>query len=268
MSLRFKKFVEDRNYAMAKLIYVGVMALLVFTVYHVFLIISEAKSWDSSEQYPGTTISIQGEAEVFAVPDVATFSFSVESMKDSVEEAQADSAEKINAVTAYLDEQDIDKKDIKTLSYNAYPEYEYTPCFTRICDSEQKLKGYRVSQQIQIKIRKTDTAGAILSGIGSRGVTNVSGLSFDVDDTSALEAEARSKAIANAKDEAKQLAKDLGVNLKDVVSFSEDQGGYNSEPYMMRSEEMAMDAKNEMAPSLPSGENKITSRVYVVYEID
>jgi len=268
MSLRFKKFVEDRNYALAKLIYVGVLAIIIFAIYHVFLIVSEAKSWDTAEQYPGTTISVQGEAEVFAVPDVATFSFSVEAMEDSVEDAQEDSAEKINAITEYLEEEGIEDKDVKTLSYNAYPQYSYTPCFANFCESERVLDGYKVTQQIQVKVRDTEVAGEILSGIGSRGVTNVSGLRFEVDDTSKLEAEARSEAIASAKEEAKRLAKDLGVDLKGVVSFSEDNGGYSPEPYMRAESAMMDGADSKITPNLPTGENKITSRVYVVYEID
>src|SRR3989344_6102220 len=73
---------------------------------------------------PANTISVSGQGEAFAVPDLGTFTFSVVSDKSTVAAAQADAAVKINAVTAYLKSAGVNEKDIKTTGYSVYPQYE------------------------------------------------------------------------------------------------------------------------------------------------
>ncbi len=63
------------------------------------------------------------------------------------------------------------------------------------------------------------------------------------------------------------MAKQLGVNIGDIVNFSENSNGY---PMMYASKAMDMTAGSAMperAPELPKGENKITSSVTITYEI-
>ena len=59
------------------------------------------------------TISVAGEGEVLAVPDIGEFSFSVEASADDVTVAQEESGTKVNAILAYLAEQGIAETDIK-----------------------------------------------------------------------------------------------------------------------------------------------------------
>jgi uncharacterized protein YggE len=134
---------------------------------------------------------------------------------------------------------------------------------------KQTLRGYQVSQTLTVKVRDTDKAGDILSGVGSLGASQVSGLSFTIDDQDALEAQARGKAIDDARAKAEALAKQLHVSLVRVVGFSES-GNYPM-PYAYNARAgMAMDAvtlESKSAPALPVGENKITSSVSISYEI-
>ncbi len=82
-----------------------------------------------------------------------------------------------------------------------------------------------------------------------------------------LKDQARAKAIVNAREKAEVLAKQLGVNLGNVVSFSENSGGYPM-MYAAKAMDMAVGASMpERAPELPKGENKITSNVTITYEI-
>src|SRR3990167_7589733 len=131
------------------------------------------------------TINVSGEGEVFAVPDTATFSVTVQETAKDVQTAQAAATKKNNDIIAYLKGVGIDEKDIQTTDYNIYPQYEYG---TQICPmgsycppGKQTLTGYQVSQTLTIKVRDTKKAGDLLSGVGSRGATNVSGLSFTID---------------------------------------------------------------------------------------
>ena len=220
------------------------------------------------------TVTVSGEGEVFAVPDIATFSVSVQEEAKEVQDAQESATKKTNEIIAYLKQQGIEERDIRTTDYNVYPQYDYiqSVCREGICPpGRQELRGYQVSQTLAIKVRDTDKAGELLSGVGSRGANNVSGLSFTIDDEDALQAEARGMAIDDARAKAAELAKQLNVRLVRVVVFYEDSGGYYPPiAYGMGGDsaftraEMAMAAP---APDIPVGENKIVIRVNVTYEI-
>lgn len=219
------------------------------------------------------TISVSGEGEVLAVPDVGQFSFSVkaEAEADTATVAQEESGVAINNILAYLREQGIEDKDIKTQNYNLYPRYRYEQ---RICPpnsycpaGERVADGFEVTQTVSVKVRETDNAGAVIAGVGERGATNISSLNFIIDDVEALQEEAREKAIADAREKAERLAKELGVDLKRVVSFSEG-GGYRPQ-YYKESAVMAMDASGGgfSGAELPVGEESTKVTVNITYEI-
>lgn len=216
-----------------------------------------------------TTISISGEGEVMAIPDIGKFSFTVtESGADAVTALEA-SGTKINKVIADLKDAGVEEKDIKTENYNLYPKFKYenqlcTP--GSFCGGEQVPDGFEVSQSISVKVRDLDKSGEIVSLVGAQ-VTNVSGLQFTIDDDSVLQNEARSLAIVDAKAKAETLAKDLEVTLDKMVGFYEDEF-YAPSPYN-RSADITMafsEAKFE-GPDLPLGENKTISKVTLTYRI-
>lgn len=219
------------------------------------------------------TISVSGEGEVFAVPDIATFSVTVREKAKQVKDAQTVATEKGNDIIAYLKEQGIEEKDIKTADYSVTPEYEWVQAAScapdRYCPpGKQVLTGFQVSQTLAVKVRDTKKAGDLLSGVGSRGASEVSGLSFEIDDEDALKAEARDMAITQAKEKAEVLADSLGVSLVRVVGFYENEGPVYP-MYGKGGAERAFDvqAASAVPPEIPVGENKIVSNVSVTYEV-
>jgi uncharacterized protein len=219
-----------------------------------------------------SSINITGKAEVAVTPDVATFSFSVHAEGKDAAEAQTKSATAINDITAYLKEQGVADKDIQTAGYNVSPKYSYNqkPCALGMyCPPSDPVQtGVDATQQVTVKVRKLDTAGTILAGVGQKGATDISSLTMSVDDIDKIKLEARGKAIADARAQADVLAKQLGVHLGEVISYYEDMGGM-PEAYG-GAMPVAMSAKADMAPVAPtitSGEQKVTSQVTVTYKL-
>ncbi|HEY4489676.1 MAG TPA: SIMPL domain-containing protein [Candidatus Paceibacterota bacterium] len=231
-----------------------------------------------SGDLPKNVITVEGSGEVFAPPDIAEFNFSVNSEGKDIKEAQSKVTTKIDAAVKSLKDAGVLEKDIKTTDYNAYPKYEYSqsvcPAVSSISGApvycppgKQVLVGYEVNQTISVKVRKVDDAGKLLELVANAGVTNVSGLSFTIDDEEKLQRQARQMAIDEAKEKAKVLAKDLGVRLVRIVSFNES-GNYPTPIYFGREAAMGMGGDAQVkAPSVPTGENKITSNVTITYEI-
>ncbi len=215
-------------------------------------------------------ITVAGEGEVFAIPDIATFTFSVVEERESVKEAQTVITRKANDMIAYLKREGVDEKDIKTLAYRVSPRYEYEN-FTKIGtfpvqNRKRVLVGFEVRQNIFVKVRDIQKAGSLLSGIGGRGVSNISSLQFTVDNEKGLKMEARRKAIKDAKNKAKLLAEDLGVTLVRTISFSESKDGYYTQ---YGPKESIMDGVRSFkdSPQIPVGRNKILSNISITYEI-
>jgi uncharacterized protein YggE len=254
----------------------GVVAVLVLLA--IFLAaesvnVFKANSYIGRGVYAVNTISVSGKAEVFAVPDIGSFSFSVTEEGKTMREAQEKESKKMNAILDAVKAMKVAEKDVKTTGYNSYPKYEYsqTACvqtYPSYCPpGKQVLTGYEVSQTISVKIRKTDEAGAVLTKVGDLGADNISGLEFVVDDMDKVQAEARDKAIKDAKDKADVLAESLGVKLVKIVSFNENgyQPYYAMDAYAGKA---VMSESAPVAPQTPVGENTITSNVSITYEVE
>ena len=246
------------------IVFIGISALRQYKEYRFVGVGVEAKN----------TITVSGMAEVQAVPDVAIFTISVNKEGKTAKEAQSIATKAINDTIDFLkNEEAIAEKDIKTMNYNIRPRYEWlkqnctpTPFNTQDCDQKRTLVGYQVSQSIRVKVRDIDRAGEVLAGVGSLGIDNVSGLSFEIDDDDVLKARARREAIADAKRKAEVLAYDLGVEIIRVAGFSEG-GTRNIRPMYAKMMAVEDAALAEEVPSLPVGENTIRSNVTITYEI-
>ena len=258
-------FNDPFNRILSTLVLVGiVVALGAYT----YFTLKQADQWNSEP----TTISVTGTGEVMAKPDIAQFSFSVRGEGVDAVAAQEKSGTAINAIMDYLKGAGIEKKDIKTEGYNLYPKYTYTekPCiFGQYCPpGEQVPDGFEVNQTITVKVRAIDTAGSLLSGVGERGATDVSGLGFIIDDDEALVGEARIIAIADAQAQAETLAAALGVRLVKMVGYYEEMPGDKyARSYAAPMMDSAIGGKTFESPDVPTGENTTVSKVNITYQV-
>lgn len=215
-------------------------------------------------------ITVTGKGELVSIPDIATFSFSVNETAKDVTEAQTKATTKINATLKALKDNGVLDRDIKTTSYNINPHYEYQQlgCTNGYCPGGKSvLTGYDVSQTIEVKVRDLKKAGALFATIGSLNVQNVNGLNFSIDDIDKVKADARELAIKDAKDKAQKLAGDLGVRIVRITNFYDqsDESVYYGRDMVMES--AMIKTAIAPAPEVPTGEQKVTSRVSITYEI-
>ncbi|MDQ2933350.1 MAG: SIMPL domain-containing protein [bacterium] len=219
------------------------------------------------------SISVNGKGETVSIPDIATFSFTVNETSKNVDDARKLATDKIDATLKAVKEQGVEDKDIKTISYSINPHWDYqggscAPNSGYCAPGKSVLTGYNVSQTIQVKIRKLENAGTIFAAVGSTKVENLNGLQFTIDDYEKVKAVARELAIKDAQAKAKQLAKQLGVRIVRITGYYDN----SDQPIYYGREEMAMDGasvKNQVssAPQVPLGEQEVVSNVTITYEI-
>jgi len=222
---------------------------------------------------PQSTILVTGNAERFVIPDEAEFTFSIIEEATTVAKTQAVATAKVNEVTAYLEDAGVRRDDIKTINYSVYPRYEYrneaVSCSSTFCPPStglRELVGYEVNQTIRVKTTKIDDVGALISGVGTRGISQVSSVSFVVANEEEILKDVRDDAIKDARDEAKRIVRSLGTRLGRVVGYSE-QGYY---PYTVRSEfgySTSDEATQIQSPDISAGENRLSATVTVTFEL-
>ncbi len=230
------------------------------------------KMHDFAGMYGGekNIITVTGVGEVQGKSDIANISFTITKEGKTVAEAQTAVAEVEGKALVALRAAGVEDKDIKTESASFNPKYDNTAiyCITYPCPQKSpKIIGYEAYETISVKVRKLDTTGAIIEELGKTGVSNLYGPNFAIDDEEGLKAEARKKAIEDARAKAKVLAKDLGVRLGRITSFSENSDGYPFIQYAKTS--ASLDSANESSgrAELPPGENTISSSVSITYSI-
>ncbi len=224
------------------------------------------------------TIVVSGEGDAYATADIVTLDFTV---RDEAKEQKV-ASDSVNTtmqkLVSALTAAGLEKKDIKTLSYDLQPQYDYiqqvcppaTVGMMRPCvPGSQQLRGYMVSQRIEITMRGAknfDNAANFLDIVTKNGATDVGQLSFRVENSDKVQSDAREKAILQAKDKADMLARQLGVSLVRITNFNENGvSPFYPAGRMEYSKAMAVDAAP--APVLPVGQNQYHSSVSITYEI-
>jgi uncharacterized protein YggE len=207
------------------------------------------------------TITVSGEGKVVGIPDVALIDLGTTVERPTVSAAQKENTRIMNELISRLKSGGVDAKDIQTTSYNVYPSYDWN-------NGKQTLRGYTVSQNVHVKVRNLEKVGDLIGMAGELGANQIGGITFSVDEPEDLRAQARLKALENAKDKAKTLSEAAGVKLVRVVSFDESFQYPGPVPYY---DKMALGmggAGAAPAPAVEAGSNEIVANVTLTYEIE
>jgi uncharacterized protein YggE len=236
--------------------------LLITAVFMVFAAQNEAKKgrYIGQDIQVKNTIAVSGEGKILAKPDIGKVSLTVLSESKTVAAAQKDNTEKMNKTTQAMKDLGVDGKDLKTTNYNIYPNYQYIA-------GKSVIIGYQVSQTLDVKIRQLDKASAILAKAAENGVNQIGSLSFAIDNPESIKAEARKKAIDDAKQKADALKNDLGVSLIRIVSFFES-SSQPPTPYYADKAYGIGGGGEAPTPEVQAGQNEIVVNVTITYEIN
>ncbi len=225
------------------------------------------------------TISVSGEGNSYAKPDMATLSFSVKAESKEQKKATDDINSTMKKLVDALKSAGLSESDIQTTDYNLYPQYDYiqqvcpdikTIMIQQPCTpGKQVLRGYEASQRIQLSIKGKDNfekVATFVDIVSKNGATDVGQLEFKVEKPEKAQAEAREDAIKQAKDKAEKLADQLDVELVRITGFYENNYSpvYNGRAMMAKE---SMDMAGGMAPTLPVGQNQFKSNITITYEI-
>ena len=204
------------------------------------------------------TFSVTGEGKVSVPPDIAVVSAGVQSQGATVKIAQDQLNKNMNAVSAAVKAAGVDAKDIQTSGYSINPMYDYRA-------GGQKITGYQATSNLMIKVRAIDSASRVIDAATAAGANQIGGISFDVDDKTKAQNEARQKAVAEAKSKAENAAKIAGFSLGKIINYSEDFGNAPRPIPMLAKADMA--GGSEVPTQIETGSNEIVVTVTLSYQI-
>jgi uncharacterized protein YggE len=216
-------------------------------------------SSQDAEQGLINTISVTGFGEANGVPDTAMIQLGVSILGDNVTPAIDESNAVMEAITAALSELGIPAENIQTTNFNVWPDERFSP-ETGLLTGERQV---RVESTLQIKVAGTDLVGEVIQAALEAGANNIYGLSFSIDDSSALVSEARSAAIDDAKERAAEIAEAMGVELGDALIINESTSSFPQ----FSGFAVAETAIGGGAPPLSPGQTTINAQINITFAI-
>ncbi len=240
---------------------------VILGLFIITLIISTVIDMRDKMKTSENTITVSDSGVIYAKPDLGLITVAVVTEARIVTEAMTENTKRMNTIISGLKEQGVEEKDLQTISFNIQPRYEWREASHLHPQGQRVLVGYEVIQNLQVKIRNLEKIGSLIQIATDGGANQISDLQLTIDNPDALRAKAREKAINEAKNKAEELAKQLGVRLVRISSFSES----GVTPFYVQ------DSRKEAAPmveimggevvQIEGGENRIEVTVHLTYQI-
>lgn len=199
------------------------------------------------------TITVTGEGEATAAPDLATVRLGVAVRAPSARGAVDGMSAAMQKVLDAVATAGIPATDVQTEGLNLGSVYRPEPT-----DGSVPPPEFEARTIVAVRTGDLDGLGGLLDRLVSAGANELQGVAFGLSDPAAARDEARRAAVADALARAKLYAEAAGVTLGGVVSLSEN--GPAPEPMMRMRAAPAMD----MAVPIAEGELSVTAQVTVV----
>lgn len=161
-------------------------------------------------------ITVVGTGSTRAVPDMAEWSFGVQTTDATAAAALAANSEAMDDVVAALRASGIGEDDLRTEQVSVYP---------RLSDDGRAVVGYDASNTVRATIRKLDRAGATVDAAVSAGANQVYGPTLTLSDSKAQYGAAVEAAFDDARARAEAIAAKAGLSLGAPVAIVEGGGG-------------------------------------------
>jgi uncharacterized protein YggE len=164
---------------------------------------------------PPRLVSVTGQGEVKAMPDMAYVSLGVEARRPALADAREQVTKAVERILALTRELGIDTPRVDSSQLQVQPEYRWNEQ-----DSQRVLLGYVVSRQVQVEVRDLDKLGPLLERAVSAGANQVGGARLDSSKRKEFERQALARAVEDAKLDADTLARSTGMKVGTVYSLS------------------------------------------------
>lgn len=209
---------------------------------------------------PEGLLTVAGNAEAKADPDLATFRLGVETQAKIAKEAQGATATLASRLIDAALKVVPNRKAYQTSDLSLEPVYSQ-PALGGGTTQAPKIVGYRARNILSVRVEDVSKVGPLIDAVTEAGATNIDSISFGLKDARAARRQALTEAVKDARDKAEAMAAGLGLRLGDV--FSVDEGGL---PVVRPYEAPVMAMRAAGAPVM-AGEVSLSASVTVRFRL-
>lgn len=231
---------------MVKKILVVLMASLLFAV--------PAFANDAAK----TVVQVSGNSQQEVMPDVAKMNVAVHSAQSDINRAKDENSQTVKRVFAALQEQGIANDQIKTDTY------QITPLYSSEKDKLPVLKGYRVTESLEITC-PIDQVGNLVNALTNAGANEISSIRFETTNETDSKNEALKAAVQDALKKAEVIAATVNKKVARVTLVNE--AGVFYHPVALESRMLKVAADGGV-PSIQPGKVTVGANVQVSVELE
>lgn len=206
-----------------------------------------------------TLIQVTGNSQKEVAPDVARITFSINSVNDNLEKAKNENTQITNRVFANLNDQGISNEQVKTNTYQVEPIYNYEK------DRLPKLKGYRVTNSLEIRT-SIEKVGILVNELTSAGANEINSIRFETSNEADSKDEALKAAVEDALRKAKVIAATLNKKVANITLVNE--SGIYYHPVMLENRMLKAATGDAAVPNIPAGKVTIGANVQVTVALE
>ena len=213
-------------------------------------------------QQRGEPLVVVGEGKVSVAPDIAKVTLGIQENGANLKTLQDSVNKKSKTLVDALKKLGIGEEDIKTTSYNVYPQYNYQ-------GTTPQITGYQVSTDYEVTIKDFNKVNEVLVQATQSGANIAGGINFDINEKTKNEKlqEAREEAVKVAKEKAEGLAKASGISLGKIINISESQGN-EIRPIAFATKDSAIGSGSAPTPAdVQPGQTELSVTISLSYEI-
>ncbi|MEB1809442.1 MAG: SIMPL domain-containing protein [Bacillaceae bacterium] len=201
-------------------------------------------------------LTVIGEGEVAATPDIVQVTLGVRTEREHPNEAIQENARIANNIIQNLDNLGIPRERIETRTYNVRPIYDFI-------EGKSILRGYEVEHLFDITITDINQVGEVLSTSAEAGANVIQGLQFKLSNPQEYYLQALSIAVQSSAKKANHIAEQMGVTLlQPPITITE----ISDEPVsVFQPEGMVLAATYPATPPITTQDVIIRAKVSVVY---
>lgn len=203
-------------------------------------------------------ITVAGEGKIKVTPDEVMINIGVENRGDNAAQVKQQNDITVDKVIKYLKKINLPEKDYQTKRVYLNRSYDY----------KRKVNTYIASQTLSITLRDLSKYDDVIVGLTEAGINNIEGIHFKTSKQEQYEKEARKKAVADAREKAKDYADALELYLGYAIIVNDNsvRTNYRMPMYVMEEVQM-MDSSRSSGETLAPGEIEVTASITVTYEL-
>lgn len=199
-------------------------------------------------------IEVSGQGEIEASADRFQIRASADARGKETNALKAEVDEKIDAAISQLTALGITPSDIRALSLNIQPEWQWQPT--------RQLIGYQAQRELVVEIDSLATYTRALQALTDVGIANIRPGESRISNTDALANQALQLAVKNAQEKAQILAQSADRTLGKALVIQET-GAHNRAPAPV----MMMEASAKADSVYSAGTSTITRHVNIRFQL-